>query len=291
MNITFDMNALRTVVVGAKLGSFARAAHQLGRSQSAISMQLKKLEEQAGVPLFVRHGNRLVPTEAGQTLLTYAERMVGLNDEAAASISTQALTASVRLGMPQDFADEILPDILTAFSQSYPNVHVEAHIGRNYALAEEVRTAQLDAALVVSSEPNTESCAELVAEMDMTWAVSPEAEPVCEDEPVPLIAFNFPCEFRTQGIAALEKAGRAWRCALTTPSLAGIWAAVSAGLGVTVRTRYHTPEQFLSAPHLEALPELPKMYVSHMKHSALTPAAATLSDIVHTVAGEHLNRS
>lgn len=289
MNVTFDLNALRTVVAGVRLGSFARAARHLGRSQSAISMQLKKLEEQAGVPLFVRDGNRLVPTQAGRTLLNYAERMVDLNDEAAASIGTQSTSASVKLGMPQDFADEILSDVLTLFSQEHPNVHVEAHIGRNYALAEEVRMAQLDVALVFAAEHSPESHADLVAEMKMAWASSEVAPNVSEEEPVPLVAFNFPCEFRTQGIEALEREGRPWRCALTTPSLPGIWAAVSAGLGVTVRTEYHTPNKFLRAKHLADLPKLPDVHVYHLAHPSLTPAAATLSHIVRSVAGEHLN--
>ena len=103
MRPAFDMDALRTLVVGTELGSFARAASKLGRSQSAISMQLKKLEQQAGQPLLRRSGRGLVPTEAGDALLTYARRIVALNDEAAASLDATAAAASVRIGLPQDF--------------------------------------------------------------------------------------------------------------------------------------------------------------------------------------------
>src|SRR4051794_9352209 len=103
MRPTFDMDALRAMVVGTELGSFARAAAQLGRSQSAISMQLKKLEEQAGKPLFRRNGRGLTPTEAGDALLTYARRIISLNDEAAVSLGATADAAAVRVGLPQDF--------------------------------------------------------------------------------------------------------------------------------------------------------------------------------------------
>ncbi|NGX97741.1 MAG: LysR family transcriptional regulator, partial [Candidatus Afipia apatlaquensis] len=104
------MDALRTMVLGLELGSFARAASQLGRSQSAISMQLKKLEEQAGQSLFRRNGRGLVPTEAGDSLLMYARRIIALNDEAAASVGATTAAASVRMGLPQDFFEDVMPD-------------------------------------------------------------------------------------------------------------------------------------------------------------------------------------
>src|SRR5512136_734454 len=100
MKPTFDMDALRTMVIGTELGSFARAASQLGRSQAAVSMQLRKLERQADKPLFRRNGRGLVPTEAGDALLAYARRIIALNDEAAASLGATAAAASVRMGMP-----------------------------------------------------------------------------------------------------------------------------------------------------------------------------------------------
>src|ERR1700745_721111 len=100
MKPNFDMDALRTMVVGTELGSFARAASQLGRSQSAVSMQLKKVEQPAGAPLFRRNGRSLVPTEAGDVLLAYARRIIALNDEAAASIGAAVAAASVRMGLP-----------------------------------------------------------------------------------------------------------------------------------------------------------------------------------------------
>ncbi len=135
------------MVTGIELGSFARAALQLGRSQSAVSMQLKKLEEQAGKPLFRRSGRGLVPTEAGDALLVYARRIIDLHDEAAASIGAKATTASIRMGLPQDFFEDVMPEAITRFARQRPNVHIEVRAGRNYALEEEVRSGHLDLAL------------------------------------------------------------------------------------------------------------------------------------------------
>ena len=147
MRTTFDMDALRTIVVGAELKSFARAALQLGRSQSAISMQLKKLEEQAGRTLFRRTGRGLVPTEAGDALLTYARRIIALNDEAAAFLGSTATAAAVRIGLPQDFFDDVMPEAIKRFSRERPGVHVEVSAGRNPAFEEEVRAGRLDVAI------------------------------------------------------------------------------------------------------------------------------------------------
>jgi len=284
MNHTFDLAALRTIVTAARLGSFSRAADYLGRSQSAVSMQLKKLETQSGTALFVRDGKKLVPTEAGQLLLAYAEKILKLNDEAAALLETQATRSSVRLGLPQDFAKTLLPDILSQFNALYPNVEVEAHIGRNYALCEEVQRAELDVALVFT--PDIQPSNTVIAALEMAWVGTLIAPPTDQNSPVPLVAFNFPCEFRKCALSVLEKEKRLWRYTLTTPSLDGIWAALQAGLGVTLRTKYQTPD-YLSQCH--DLPEVPVMYVKQVAHNSLTPAAQTLSDVVAHVAQTHLS--
>src|SRR5215469_3669013 len=169
MRPTFDMDALRTIVVGTDLGSFARAAIRLGRSQSAVSMQLKKLEQQAGRPLFRRDGRGLVPTEAGEALLAYARRIIALNDEAAASLDATAAAASVRMGLPQDLFEDVMPDAIMRFSRHRPGVHVEVRAGRNYALEDEVNAGHLDMALAFfrpgrGSRPGT-----LLASLPLFW--------------------------------------------------------------------------------------------------------------------------
>ena len=168
MKPTFDIDALRMIVAGAELGSFARAAVQLGRSQSAISMQLKRLEEQAGRPLFQRNGRGLVPTEAGDALLAYARRIIELHDEAAVTLGSTAAAASIRIGLPQDFFDDVMPDAITRFSRQRPGVHVEVRAGRNYALEDEVEAGQLDMALVFF-RPGRNRPGKLLASLPLFW--------------------------------------------------------------------------------------------------------------------------
>lgn len=110
-------------------------------------MQLKKLEEQAGRPLFRRNGRGLVPTEAGDALLAYARRIIALNDEAAASLDATATAASVRMSLPQDFFEDVMPDAIDRFARQRPGVHVVVRAGRNDALQEDVRAGRLDVAI------------------------------------------------------------------------------------------------------------------------------------------------
>jgi DNA-binding transcriptional LysR family regulator len=116
-------------------------------------MQLKKLEEQAGKPLFRRSGRGLVPTEAGEALLTYARRIIALNDEAATSVGAPAAAASVRVGLPQDLFEDVMPGSIIQFSRQRRGVHVEVRAGRNYALEEEVESGQFDVAWHLPSFP------------------------------------------------------------------------------------------------------------------------------------------
>ena len=136
----FDIDAMRMVIAGMDLGSFARAAVQLGRSQSAVSMQLKKLEYQAGTQLFTRKGRGLVPTAAGEAFVAYARRIVALNDEAALAMGVATTAASVRLGLPQDFFEDVMPATLRTFVEAHDKVHVDVRAGENHTIADEVRS-------------------------------------------------------------------------------------------------------------------------------------------------------
>src|SRR5579863_3633542 len=136
--LNFDMNALRAMVIGVDLGGFSHAALRLNRSPSAVSMQLRKLESQAGQQLFRRNGRGLALTDAGEVLLIYARRLLALNDEAAAALDASAVGGTVRVGLPQDFADVLLSELLVRFASARPDTHVEVRAGRNYALAEDV---------------------------------------------------------------------------------------------------------------------------------------------------------
>src|SRR5262249_42036725 len=129
-----DLDVLRTFVTGLDLGSFAKAAERLGRSQSAISLQLRRLEETTGQTLLRKHGRGLALTHEGEIMLGYARRLLELNDEAVAALKKPSLEGHVRLGLPPDFAETWLPDVLGRFARAHPNVQVEARVDNNKAL-------------------------------------------------------------------------------------------------------------------------------------------------------------
>jgi DNA-binding transcriptional LysR family regulator len=282
MRATFDMDALRTMVVGIELGSFARAAAQLGRSQSAVSMQLKKLEEQAGQRLLRRNGRSLVPTEAGDALLAYARRIIALNDEAAASLGAQTAAASVRIGLPQDLFDDVIPDVIARFSRLRPGVHVEVRAGRNYSLEEELRSGRLDVAVALFPAGSDTHGTHLVT-LPLLWLGAKAAAKSSGEEPIPLVLFDHPCLFRQTALQELERNGRRWRLSLTTPSLAGVWAALRAGYGISVRPAYPVPAGLRDVGPALGLPKLPAIELRIITANELSPAASDLREILQDV--------
>ncbi len=151
-HIDFDVSVLRSLVAGIDLGSFAKASDRVGRSTSAISAQIRRLEEQAGTPLFRKSGRGLMLTEAGETMLAYARRMIELNDEAAVAVRGVDLEGWIRLGMQEDFGEAILLDVLGRFARAHPKVRIEARVARNAELSERIASNQLDLALVWGDE-------------------------------------------------------------------------------------------------------------------------------------------
>jgi DNA-binding transcriptional LysR family regulator len=284
---TFDLDALRTMVLGNELGSFAQAAVRLGRSQSALSMQLKKLEQQARQPLFRRKGRGIVPTDAGEVLLAYARRMIALNDEAAGSLGAAVPPPSVRMGLPQDFFDDVMPDAITRFSQAGSGAHVEVRAGRNYALHEEIRAGRLDVALAFFPS-GSHTYGEAVADLPLFWFCGAELQPEWDATLVPLVMFDHPCLFRQTALQRLDADRVRWRLALTTPALAGVWAALRAGYGVSVRTAHNVPMGVHKVEGNGRLPKLPAIGVRLLCKGDPSPAVSLLRDILLEVARTRL---
>ncbi|RJT39983.1 LysR family transcriptional regulator [Mesorhizobium waimense] len=292
--VTFDLDVLRSFVTGMELGSFAKAADRLGRSTSAVSAQLKKLEEQAATPIFRKAGRGLALTEAGETMLGYARRLIELNDEAASAIHDVELEGWVRLGLQEDFGEAVLPEVLGRFARAHPKVKIEARIARSHELAERITAGSLDIALAWHNGA-TLPYSRHVADVQMRW-VGParliEAG-LRQGEPLPLVALEAPCLLRTVATETLDRAGLSWRMAFSSPSLGGIWAAVAAGLGLTIRTDIGLPASVRAmAPQVLGLPALPKMaLVLHQKEAELDPVAARLADILLQAALQALPES
>lgn len=280
VNIAFDIDALRAIVAGTELRSFARAAAQLGRSQSAVSMQLKKLEQQAGTQLFVRKGRSLVPTEAGEALISYARRIIALNDEAALALGATATTATVRLGLPQDFFEDVMPATLFEYSRKHPGVHVEVQAGPNHVLTEEVRAGRLDVAIAFFPESYSGNEGEWIGKLPMRWLAHKSFVSGCVNDRIPLVLFDHLCLFRQSALTALERADKRWRVAVTTPSLPGIWAALRSNLGLAVRTQHGMPKDIRCVDDKIDLPKLPAITLKILCSANTSPAVDDLREIL-----------
>jgi DNA-binding transcriptional LysR family regulator len=286
--VNFDLDALRSFAVGMELGSFARAADRLGRSTSAVSAQLKKLEDQAGIALLRKSGRGMALTDAGEVMLGYARRMLELNDEAAMAVGAAGLEGAVRLGLQEDFGEHLLPEVLGRFARSHPGVRIEAKVARNAELVADMLGGRLDLALTWRGMQDTPHM-EAVGRYRLEW-IGP-AGPLPDawldrSAPLPLVAFDAPCVMRTAATEALDRAGIPWRLAFTSHSLGAVWAAVAAGLGVTVRTTFGLRSTLRTLPAREyRLPALPMIDLFlHRADAELSetcaPLAAALRDSV-----------
>lgn len=242
MNISsshLELELLWTFVAVVDGGGFTRAAERLHRTQSTVSQQLKRLEERLGAPVLDRNTRRVVLTERGELLLGYARRLLALNDEALTALTETRLQGRVRLGAAQEVADGGLADVLAHFSRLHPGIALEVRVDANLKLSDAVEHSALDLA-VLFKEPghalNGGARCEVIEPLPLVWVASQDLR-IPADDPLTLVLHNGPCVFRDAALDALHAIARPWRIVLSTPSLAGMRAALRAGLGVGVRPR------------------------------------------------------
>ncbi len=223
-----------------------------------------------------------MPTEAGDALLAYARRIIALNDEAAASLSATTVTASVRMGLPQDFFEDVMPDAIRHFMLRRPGLHAEVQAGRNHILEEEVRAGRLDVA-VAFFKAGSDGHGTRIASLPMLCLGGGRLPPPPAGDPAARVLFDHPCLFRQEAIQTLEREKRRWRLSLTTPSLPGVWAALRMGHGISVRTTHRIPSGVRDVGAEFGLPELPPIELRLLTAGELSPAASDLRDIVERV--------
>jgi DNA-binding transcriptional LysR family regulator len=258
----------------------------------------------------------MVTTSAGEALLGYARRLLELNDEAATAVRGAELAGSVRLGLQEDFGEHLLTEVLGRFARIHPKLRIEARVARNVVLMEQLAAGRLDLVLAWDSGPSNGAATAPLASLSPPagiaslrgpppagiglasppgWSPAPEITrlplrwigvangpaPQPDDvEPLPLVMMEAPCMMRSQAIAALDAAGIPWRIAFSSPSLGGVWAAVAAGLGVTVRTALVLPSG-VRALDGNGLPALPVVGLRlHRAEAQLNAPAQRLHDIV-----------
>ena len=283
--INLDLDTLRTLVVAHDLGGLAQAAGHLGRTPSAISLQMKRLQDDLGTSLFRKRGRGLTLTEAGEVALAYARRILALHDEFLDTVQATNVAGHIRVGCPQDFAS-ILPSVLSRFASRYPRMQVELFIEGNAALAEGISNSRIDVAMIIGHEER--AGASIVGQLELVWIAATGFEPPL-DQPLPLAVLGPQCVFRRCAVQQLEAAKIPFRFAAGSPSLDGLWAALLGGLGITARTTLNLPHGLVSATTLHNLPLLGSLPVTlqrsaHSDGDAADHIASLLEEAIRVLA-------
>ncbi len=270
MPVNLPTSLLRSFVAIVDTGSMLNASEQVFVTQSALSLQIKRLEELVQQALFLREGRRLNLTPAGNVMLDYARRVLNLHDELVGAVTAGRFKGPARIGMVQDFADNLLSGLLSRFSELHPEAQIYARVAGTAELQALYDRLDLDILLGFAA-PNDAHAVTIAA---MSWYGD---SALIEREVIPLAVLEEPCRFREAAIRGLDDASIPYRIAVETPNLGTLKAAVEAGLGLTCRTRLFLGD----APGLEheRLPPLPKVAAILRAHDKLDPATQRLADL------------
>jgi len=278
MRTCLPTELLITFVTIVDRGKFSLAAEVVNRTQSAVSMQIKKLEGLVGSPLFKRGQRGMELTTAGEVLLSYARKILQLNEEAVTKLGFADLSGTVRIGVPEEYAESFLPDILIKFSNDHPNVKIEITCDLSTQLRAQIQKNQLDIALTTSEVMETE--AKLLKKSPLVWVTS-DQHFQHERMPLPLAFFSGDCYCKTLALKALDKAAMDYWIAFSSQSIMGVMAAVRAGLAVTISTAGVLQKGMRLLDIDEGFPELPDTYLALHQHQTIKNVAAdSLADFV-----------
>ena len=254
-----DITTLRSFVAVADAGGVTRAAGFLHLTQSAVSMQLKRLEELLGLDLLDRSGRTIALTASGEQVLTYARRMVALNDEVITRLTDQAFEGEISLGVPHDIVYPAIPLVLKQFNAAYPRVRVQLEASHTTVLKEKFNKGSCD--LILTTETGPDAGAETLAVKSLCWIGAPGGTGWRQHSPLRL-AFGRFCVFRAVATAALDRMGIPWEMGVETDSDRTIEAAVAADLAVHAMIDGTEPPYLEQIDHGGALPELPLQQIN-----------------------------
>lgn len=274
MNI--DTIGLQCFIALAETGSFTRAAERVGRTQSAISQQISKMESLLGKSLLVR-GKAFALTPEGEIFLGYARRIFALHREALDRFKEPELEGEVRFGLPENFASVYLSEILADFSRIHPRILLNIECDLTLTLFERFKKHEFDLVLVKMNRPEDFPNGLDVWSEPLKWVG--DRSLIDPAKPVPLILAPQPCVYRASAVASLEQASRPWRLVFSSPSYAGAVAAVRAGMGISVMPQTMIPDD-LQAIEAAVLPTLADTHISLIKHVANNAAVNTLEEFV-----------
>ena len=282
MKLTFDPDLLQAFLAVADHRSFTRAARSLNRTQSAVSMQVKRLEVQLDVELFRRTRASVDISAAGERLLGYARRILGLNEEAVGRVREHRVEGRVRLGAMDDYGTLLLPPLLAGFISRYPLIDVEMETGLTSAMTDRLGKSY---DIVIAMHPEGHREGELLRREQAVWAASAEHRVEMSDL-LPVALYPQGCLFRSWAMQALDKAGRPWRLAFVSQSLSAVEAVAAQGLAVTVVKSGTFPSRLRRLSQRDGLPPLPRAEIRLHRAPKLSRAATLLADsLVASLAG------
>jgi DNA-binding transcriptional LysR family regulator len=250
---------LQTFIAIAETGRFTEAAKRVGRTQSAVSMQIKRLEETIGRPLFVRDGRSVKLSSDGELLLGHARRVLRAHEEALAAFHPSQLAGAVTIGTPDEYAVAFLPTILRSFAETHPQVLVNVVCEPTRSLMPKLDMDEIDIILFTEGgevDRDDGKSDPILLREPVVWAASAE-HGVYQDDPVPLALFQPGCRFRQWAISALADAGRGYRINYTSVSFAGIETAIRAGLAVGAIPRSNVTPGLRTLSERDGFPALP----------------------------------
>ncbi|MBN3564255.1 LysR substrate-binding domain-containing protein [Aliamphritea spongicola] len=258
MSANLSSELLNTFVTVVHEQGFIKASERLHKTQSTVSQQIKKLEQEIGVSLFQAEGRKRVLTPEGEVFLGHARRILSSHQDAVAAVTGPRQYQQLKIGISQALSETLLPSLLGQFRQANPQLALEVHCGFSQDLGKEFDAGNYD--LVLLLQPRQSALTGLqISEEPLAWVASPQFYPQ-PGTPLPLAFLSPRCQFRQRGIDALDQANIGWQQVYHTSSFASLMMAVRAGLGITVRPLRGLGQdwQLADLPHL---PELPPMYI------------------------------
>lgn len=278
-----DTELLKTFIQLAQTKNFTKAAGLVNRTQSAVSLQIQKLEEMIGKSLFERHNRSVIMTPDGELFFTYAKQILGLQEELLQRFSNPYEEGEVFLGTPEDIATAYLPAILAAFAKSHPKILLNVICDLSIHLIQGFEKGIYDLILVKQDSATPHSESTVIWEESLVWAIGENVN--LEDfyrpshTPLPLVVSPSPCVYRQRGLERLNERGIRWRIAYTSPSLSGIIAAAKGGLGLSILPFNLIPEGLKRVQH-PLLPDLHTMQIAILRKKQILPPARSLAQYI-----------
>ncbi len=263
MNLQIDY--LRTFIALAEAKNFTKTGVQVNLSQSAVSMQIKRLENEVGKKLFDRIGKTVKLTAEGRILINYAMRIVREHDDAVAALSKPNLEGYIRFGSPEHYTAGVLPQLLARFARSYPDVTVEMRCENSDVIKDYVDTGELDLGICTQISEG----GQVIAHDPVVWVADPKFV-LQKHKPLSLATFEEDCIFRTWALEALEKARIEYRVVYVSRSISGLLDAVAAGFAIAPIVKSNVPSNLKIAGIEDGLPILPVSNIALHKTKKMT---------------------